>query len=63
MPFSKRTVPKAIEYSQYNPRSGGQQEADKIQKPGFLPDPSEQVKEDKAGMKDREENIKKFHPS
>ena len=32
---------------------GSQQEADEIQLPGFLLDPSEQVKKDEAGMKYR----------
>ena len=62
MPVSERTVPQSIKESQDKPGSGSQQQADKIQTPGFLPDPAEKVEEYKAGMEYRKEDIKKFHP-
>ena len=63
MPVSQGTVSKSIKDSQDNPGSSGQQKADEIKTSGFLPDPSEQVEEYEAGMKDRKEDIKKFHTS
>ena len=63
VPVSQGTVSKSIKDSQDNPRSSGQQKADKIKKSGFLPDPSEQVEDYEKGMKDRQEDVKKFHPS
>ena len=62
VPVGQGTVSQSIKDSQDKPGSGGQQEADEIQTPGKLPDPTEQVKEDEAGMKDCKEEVKKFHP-
>jgi len=62
VPVGQGTVSQSIKDSQDKPGSGGQQEADEIQTPGFLPDPSEQVEEDEAGMEDCKEEVKKFHP-
>lgn len=63
VPLSQGTVSKSIKDSQDNPGSSSQQKADKIKKSGFLPDPSEHVEDYKKGMKDRKEDVKKFHPS
>ena len=62
VPVGQRTVSQSIKDSQDKPGSGGQQKADEIQTPGFLQDPSEQVEEDKAGMKNCKEEVKKLHP-
>ena len=62
VPVGQGTVSQSIKDTQDKPGCGSQQEADKIQTPGKLPDPSEQVKEDEAGMKDCKEDVKKFHP-
>ena len=58
VPVGQGTVSQSIKDSKDKPGCGSQQKADKIQTPGFLPDPSEQVEQDKAGMKDRKENVK-----
>lgn len=60
MPVGQGTVSKTIKDTQDKPGSGSQQEADKVQTPGFLPEPSKQVKKDQAGMKNRKEDIKEF---
>ena len=62
VPVGQGTVSQSIKDSQDKPGSGGQQEADEIQTPGKLPDPSEQVEDDEAGMKDCKEEVKKLHP-
>ena len=58
VPVGQGTVSKSVKDAQNNPRSTSQKNADEIKTPGFLPDPSEQVEEDKAGMKDRKKNVK-----
>ena len=63
VPVSQGTVSKSIKDAQNNPRSTCQQKANEIKTPGFLPDPSKQVEENKAGMKDRKKDIKKSHPT
>ena len=62
VPVGQGTVSQSIKDSQDKPGCGSQQEADKIKTPGKLPDPSEQVEEDEAGMKDCKEEVQKFHP-
>ena len=61
VPVGQRTVAQSIKDPQDKPGGSGQQEADKIQTPGFLPDPSKQVEEYQAGMKDRKKDVKKSH--
>ena len=63
VPVSQGTVSKSIKDTQDKPGCGGQQEADKIQTPGFFPDPSEQIENYEACMKDRKKDVKKFHQS
>ena len=63
MPVGQGAVSKFIKDAQNNSGSASQRQSDDIEKPGFLPDPSKQVEEDKAGMKDRKKDVKKSHPS
>ena len=63
VPVGQGTVSNSIKDAQYNPGSASQQQADEIKTPGFLPDPSKQVEENKAGMKDGKKDVKKSHPS
>jgi hypothetical protein len=63
VPVGEWTVSQSIKDSKDKPGCGGQQEANEIQTPCFLPNPSEQVEDNEAGMKDGEEDVKKFHPS
>lgn len=61
MPVGQGAVSQSIKDPQDKPGCGSQQEADKIQTPCSLPDPSEEVEQDEAGMKDRKEDVEKFH--
>ena len=63
VPVGQGAVSNSIKDAQNNPGSTSQQQADEIKTPGFLPDPSKQVEENKAGMKDRKKDVKKSHPS
>ena len=63
MPVGQGTVSESVKDAKNHPGSACQQQADKIQTPGFLPDPSKQIEENKAGMKDRKKDVKKSHPS
>ena len=63
VPVSKRTVSPSIKDSQDNPGSSCEQKADKIQAPGFPPDPAEKIEDYEACVKDCKEDVKKFHLS
>ena len=61
VPVSQGTVSKSVKDTQDQPGSGSQQEDDKIQEPGFFPDPSKEIEQYQACMKDRKKDVEKPH--